>query len=352
MNNNIALIFTLFFLLIVFKNNWIPRFLFLFFLVYLSYFYIDLADYEGYLQMYEAPLGNISGQYYLDNTDIGFRILVYIGNYLDLSYQNFKSICYLIFGFIFIRSLVILNPNSANLILALYITYPLLLDLVQVRHFMAMSLFLLAISKLINSIRKNNFTYKILIFFFPPILFHSSFLFLIIIAFLSYILNMNISKRFFFLKNIFILLPVFILTFGIIMLLNVTNFVYFTTETSFYTVLFYSIVYILFYYLLFKANKLINNDLEKKAFHFIFINTTLLIGLTLPMLFYNVEFFRFFRVELIVLISTIFHFILKENSLRSFFKITGIMFLHISLSVIIFYVYYLGNLVYPLFLID
>ena len=63
--NHLILLGINFVLLVIFSKSKIPRIFFLMILTYLSYKYVDLADYTGYLQMYEGLNGNSSGMYFL-----------------------------------------------------------------------------------------------------------------------------------------------------------------------------------------------------------------------------------------------------------------------------------------------
>ena len=138
--------------------------------------------------------------------DFGFKIFVYLGNYLNLEFALFKAIIYFIFGIILINGLVRINKKSANLVLSLYIFYPLILDLVQIRHFMAMSTFIYAISFFIDSIKKNDVRIYNYLYFLPSIIFHNSFLFLFVLVYIFLIIN--IFTHF---KILFILLHFYIL---------------------------------------------------------------------------------------------------------------------------------------------
>lgn len=338
------------FLLIVFYKSKFPRYLFLFLLVVLSYSYIDMADYNGYLEMYDAPKGNLSGQYFLESTDIGFRFFVYLGNFLNLEFEFFKASIYFIFGIVLINGLVRINNKSANLVLSLYVFYPLILDLVQIRHFMAMATFIYAVSFYLISLKKNDIKLRNYIYFIPTLLLHISFAYLVLLIFLSYILLRYINTNNFVLKNIYILFTSFLLLSVILFFLNISNLTYLSTKTSISTIIFYSIVYFIFYFLFIaiRSKTALNYRIE---YNFVLIYTTILIGTTLPMLFYHVEFFRFFRVELLILLSLMFSVTLSVKNIFDRFYTIIIYMTYVFLSVIIFYTYYLDNLIYPLLFI-
>lgn len=341
--------------LIFFQSRKFPRILFLLFLVLLSYTYVDLADYEGYLQMYNGPKGNLSGLEYLDATDIGFRALVYLGNFLNIEFEFFKAIIYFTCGIILIKAIVTLNNKSANLILALYMFYPLLLDIVQVRHFIAMTLFLYVLSQYLSTIKLDSVSLKKKYFLFIlPVLFHASFAYLVLIVFISNYFLAYVNKKDFILKNIFVLLLSVLLVFLSLLFLNTANSTYLLTSTSTSTVIFYTIVFLVFYLILMfirhKANTI--NHPNKKIISYITIFTTILIGTTWPMLFFHVEFFRFFRVELILVTSVVLSVITSFTSIRRYFYTLILVNVNVLLSFIIFSVYYQENIIYPLLLIS
>jgi hypothetical protein len=323
-------------------------------LTYLSYKYVDLADYTGYLQMYEGLNGNSSGMYFLEQTDVGYRILNYIGNYIGLSFAVFKSLIYVFFGYLFINGLIRIDKKSTNIALALYIIYPFFLDLVQVRHFIAMSCFVYAFSYFLQSVKIGSIKLKNYVFFIPSILFHQSFTFLILLVFFSNFLVNQFNLKHTFLNKILYLLISLLSTSIILYFLNFGNQDYFSTKTSFQTVLFYTTIFALFYLLLFLVGKrkILINNLNKRPYNFVFILTSLLIGSTLPMLFYHVEFFRFFRVELIILSSVIITHILSQKSFLNKFYLASMFIFFAFMSISIFNIYYLESVVLPLIFID
>ena len=339
----------IFFLIIFYKSKF-PRYIFLFLIIALSYSYIDMADYEGYSQMYDAPNGNLSGEYFLEQTDIGFRIFVYLGNYLNLEYNLFKSIVYFIFSIFLIKGLVKISDKSANLVLSLYLFYPLILDLVQIRHFMAMATFIYTISFYLVLIQKKEVKIKNYILFIPTLLFHYSFVYLVLLVFISNKLLSQLRGRNFVVKNILLVIISFIFVSVILFFFKVSNLTYFSSETSINTKLFYLFVYLLFYLIFILVRRSIKS--YNNIYDFVLIYTSLLIGTTLPLLFYNVEFFRFFRVELLILITLMFSVKLSSTKIVDLFSIILIFALHVILSIIVFYIYYLENLIFPLLIMN
>lgn len=350
--NYILFIIINFIILILFHKSKIPRFIFLALLVSLAYSYVDLADYEGYSQMFDASKGDDSGQYFLESTEIGFRFLVFIGNYFNLKFEIFKSLVYLFCGILIVRALVRIDSKSANFVLSLYIFYPLILDLVQIRHFIAMSIFVSAFSYFLVALMKSKVKLKNFLYFLPALLFHQTFALLIVIVFISYLLIDYLDTNRLFNKNLLFFILAYLITSSYIVFSKISSSIYFTTSTSFSTVFFYSIIYLIFYLLFYFVGKRIKylEDFNPRVYSFMFIYTTILIGSNLPLMFFNVEFFRFFRVELIIILSVLISVLLKKNKLINNFFIVLIFIIHLVLAILIFYIYYFDNLIFPLLL--
>lgn len=89
--------------------------------------------------------------------DIGFGILVLIFNKLGLSYYTFKMIISCI-GIILIHKTVrVYLTKNVNVFYFLYVCYPFFMDIVQVRNFLAMAIFIYSTRWL--TIEKNNWKY-------------------------------------------------------------------------------------------------------------------------------------------------------------------------------------------------
>ncbi len=339
-------------LLLFFSKNKLPRFIFLLLISLLSNSYVDLADYEGYSQMYNAPNGNVSGQIYLDETDVGYRILVYIGNYFNIDFFFFKTILYFFFSILFVKSLDKLNPISVNFVLALYIFYPLILDLVQIRHFLAMSSFMFAFSFFFESLKKGKVHFSNILLFIPSTLFHASFIFLVMIVLFTYILNKKIYRKHFLLKNVILFFICYLTISCMIFVINFTKIDYLKTYTSLFTNLFYSTLFLIYFFILYLIRKKasINSNNDLKSLDFIFLLTTLLAGSSLPLLLYNVEFFRFFRVELFIILSSSFSILINEKSYSSSVLIVTLFFIHITAAVVIYNASYIESVLLPLLL--
>lgn len=104
----------------------------------------NCPDYMNYESMYYNAV-NFSWQYFWDPSvaysmgycrDFGYSITNYIGNELGLTYQDYKFVSSLIFLMtLFIYTWRIIK-NKLIIFLCLYIVYPYLMDVIQVRNFM------------------------------------------------------------------------------------------------------------------------------------------------------------------------------------------------------------------------
>lgn len=83
----------------------------------------------------------------------GFWALVNIAVYFGVSYTFFLKI-YSLIGILLISSTILRYTNKPSLVLLLYLLYPFLLDVTQIRHFMAIAIFTFAIRYL------EEFTYR------------------------------------------------------------------------------------------------------------------------------------------------------------------------------------------------
>jgi len=343
-----------FFLLVLFPHSRIPRIVFLLGLSYFAYSYIDLADYDGYEGMYDASRGNSSGQYFLDNTEVGFRYLVYAGNFFGFTYPVFKAIAYFCFGCLYVHSLVKLNPKSANLTLSLYLIYPMLLDLVQVRHFMAMSLFLYAFTIFLDSVKYKKTRFMHFINFVPSILLHKSFLFLFILIPLSYGLLYFVNKKQFLLKIFLIMTLILMTLFASLQFFKLTSVPYFQTSTSFASISFFLFIYFIsFVFLVYvykKYSHVFKSELTTVRIEYlriIIIYTALLVSILMPLMFFSVEFFRFFRVEYLILLSITLSYLLSNFTLINKINVFIIYSFHICFAFTIYYMSYLDSVVFP-----
>lgn len=108
-------------------------------------------DYENYLAAYELQKQEIV----FETSQIGFIILMKLSSWLGLTYTGFL-ISVSIIGIFLIYKIVIKYTTKPNFVFALYFIHPFFLDIVQVKHFLAMSIVVFSTQFLIE----NKLTYK------------------------------------------------------------------------------------------------------------------------------------------------------------------------------------------------
>ena len=111
------------------------------------------ADYEHYLATYELQEQGVV----FETSQIGFITLMNISSSLGLTYTGFL-ISVSIIGIFLIYTTVIKYTTKPNFVFALYFIHPFFLDIVQVKHFLAMSIIIFSAQFLIEN--KLTSTYK------------------------------------------------------------------------------------------------------------------------------------------------------------------------------------------------
>lgn len=140
------------FILIIVCGYFIPfkrlySFLVLVSLVILNYISPNVADVAAYEGVYNF-IGNEGNQYL--NTGYGWWLLCKIGNKLQLNYLSFKTVI-LIFSFsLVLYSLKRLNIKN-NMLIATYLIYPAITDLIQIRFFLGTSIVIYLLTFLIKA---------------------------------------------------------------------------------------------------------------------------------------------------------------------------------------------------------
>ena len=150
----------------------------------------DIPDLVGYRGVYNCA-GNINDIYYsyYMNFEVGYRYLGLIFYNLNLSFENFRMLLFLILFTIMALSINKLS-NKPNVLLALYMVYPFPIEVIQARNGLASCIVIIVMCNYIFR-DKNVFKYNIGIFIAS--LFHSSALVYLIFNFMY--LNENTFKK-------------------------------------------------------------------------------------------------------------------------------------------------------------
>lgn len=134
-------------------------FAFLFIILWiLMGFNLKNPDYEYYENLFLRATQGIS--YY--SVEIGFWYIVKFAVKIGLSYSLFLKI-YTLIAFLLISSSIIKYTEKPSLVLVLYMCYPFLLDVAQIRHFMAIAIFTFSVRYLESYSKKNLIKYIFLI---------------------------------------------------------------------------------------------------------------------------------------------------------------------------------------------
>ncbi|WP_313893775.1 EpsG family protein [Psychrobacillus sp.] len=131
------------------------------------------ADYANYSRLY-----NDISEFSSRNTEVGFYIFSKICSLMGLSYNTFLMI-YSLVGMLLIASTIKKYSNNDTLALMLIFIFPFLIDIVQIRNFMAMAILIYSIPYLVSGKLKDLLKY--IFFIFLAFCFHKTALFYLIL---------------------------------------------------------------------------------------------------------------------------------------------------------------------------
>ena len=134
-------------------------FVFLFIILWILIgFNFKNPDYEYYENLFSRATQGVS--YHAVET--GFWYIVKFAAKIGVSYSLFLKI-YTLIALLLISSSIIKYTEKPSLVLVLYMCYPFLLDVAQIRHFMAISIFTFSVRYLESYSKKNLIKYIFLI---------------------------------------------------------------------------------------------------------------------------------------------------------------------------------------------
>lgn len=146
----------------------------------------NVADFSAYNRVYQF-IGN--GNYY-PNTGNGWWLLCKLGNMFGLSYEQFKMLI-LFVGLLIIRSTIKYFTNNPNYIWSLYLIYPVITDLIQIRFFVGLVITIWAVRYLVSNTPRGYIIYFISILVAGQV--HNSAYFYLIFIFWKFVTK-NIQK--------------------------------------------------------------------------------------------------------------------------------------------------------------
>ena len=324
------------------KSKWFDFFI-IAFIATISYLGKDVADFENY----ETAYNYISmGNYYKD-LGVGWYYLCTIGAKLGLGYLQFKTL-------IIIVSMLLVNSTIKyftkdckykSFIWSLYLIFPVLLDCVQIRFFLAEAIVLYALRFLFDSNKRGIIKYIILVLLAATV--HSSVL-LYLIFLLYKILGKYESKYII----IMILLTAILSIFKneIINLLSlvinqerIQRYFYSNDTLGIKGIISYTFIIFLFYYI---TNVIIKkcreNRLEEEKIHFFsFISKlNILISITIALSVFDPNFFRLQRIMWIIMYISIIRLLNYDIKNITIFNIS------MPVSIIAIFFAIIGNLIF------
>ena len=130
------------------------------FMLILACFSYDMADYNAYALGYERIGNGYTGGYLME---LGYILCEKIGNYAGMSFSVFRFFFLGIAILLLTASIYQYAKNRAVCIMLLYIIYPFLFDIVQMRHFMASTIAIFALRFLREKTYANMIKYVLFI---------------------------------------------------------------------------------------------------------------------------------------------------------------------------------------------
>ncbi|TDO94093.1 EpsG-like putative glucosyltransferase [Halanaerobium saccharolyticum] len=291
------IVFNVLISLLKIKNKKIQLFfksIILFFMWILYWGNYTSADYDNYKWLYKSLA--TSSEWIIGNQP-GFAIFMKIGSILNLDYNQFLLVVSFI-SFWLIIFTVEKYSHESNIVYVFYFISPFILDVVQVKHFLSMSIIIYSLKYLEKRNLKNDIKFVIMIFLAMSI--HYVALFFLPLVLLNKIKPEQIKLI---VLSLFIALSIFVIT-GVFkdvvyLLFNPQKMDrYFLINPSF-GVLF---VYIVQSFIIFSII-LLKKFLNQKKISNNFINLVYKINiysfLLFPLYFINVAFIRGFRILMI-----------------------------------------------------
>lgn len=261
-------------------------------------FNYDNADYEMYRNIYEGHYGS---------SEILFSYLCRFFYNIGFSFEVFRGI-YCFVCLILIGTTINKYSNSKNISLVLYFLFPFILDAVQIRHFMAISIITYALPLLNENSKKNYIKYIILNLI--AVGFHYATLFYFIFIFIK---KLSLKKVAVISIVLNILMIIFIKNDLIVKILlnilpeNKVN-IYFISDKLkssnlllaqcfLIQIFIFVVIYICYYIYIKNNNQNIENNNIKNQINF-FKNTlkiNMIISILNPAYYYNLDLIRIFR---------------------------------------------------------
>ena len=118
----------------------------------------NCSDDGMYQMMYNYI--KVNGFTFYSTTEIGFTFFVYLCTKVGLSYKLFRTLIAII-GLLLMQKTVLDFSKKYSLVFILYFIYPYMLDVIQIRNFLAASIVIFSIRFLIKNTRKGDLQYLV-----------------------------------------------------------------------------------------------------------------------------------------------------------------------------------------------
>lgn len=318
-------------------------------------------DFNNYYTLYLSNNGSISAR----NVEIGFKFLMFISNKIGLSFNAFR-IGIALMGYIMIFNTIKKYSSNPNLVFSIYLIYPFINDVIQIRNFLAASIVVFSFRYLLESGKYNSLKYISGILIASTI--HLSSLFYLIFIIAKYINHKTIFRIVFL---IFPVLTIFAYTPLYIYLVRLFTdsekiLSYLSRRTTWGLFFVFGILF-LFYFLQYYLNNECRKDIfyENKSdirsgifgeinvnryeFYNMILKVNTLLMLTAPLLVYNFNFIRIYR-NIMILNYIVFSdgILFNKKSKRS--VLNGILVFGVGIVLFIFfYGMYASEQIFPVF---
>ncbi|WP_176706032.1 EpsG family protein [Paenibacillus hemerocallicola] len=298
------------------------------------------ADYFGYEQTYYSLESYNGFNVYFAEYEIGYRFVYKLAHAFGMNYNTFL-IVYSLIGLMLISNTILKYSAKPSYVMALYLIYPFLMDIVQIRNFMSMAIIIFAARYLFSSRKGDLFRYVLFVLLAAS--------FQVVGLFYLILLLAKVRARIKLVKWIS-LITIFLVLFLILLMSGIAipilgGMAYLGTKTSITTqigYLFYFIIGFLLVRFSYKKVRTLEDssssgkhvvDYSKMNMANIILNINIIILCVYPLVFFSTEFMRLYRNILLLNYILFSHIVVSGFASRlnmTVFKITTIIFVVLS----------------------
>ena len=321
-----SLYFFAIFIGFAFPNHIFIRFFQVVVIIFLFALNVENADYQNYLNTYDSIKNRDIYYDYFLSYEYGYQAIANFFSSIDMSFFVFRFFCITTALILINKAFKILSPKYVNCLFSLYLIFPFLLDVIQIRNFIGLSICIYAFALYFDSkfTEKNKYIFgTILGSFFQ-------------VTLLSYLLLLFLNSK------TRLLIPFFaIFFFTNIYFFNyiISNFpvsLYFQTETSLTTQI--ALPALMIFIISFISFCGVNH-IRFKIYKTKLINSLIFVLLFIsPILSMNVEFFRLFRNFIPLCFPLVF--LIRMNYVNITFKYLIIL---LVIFILFYYKYIFSN---------